>query len=198
MENKNEIFDIIITLTKGIKESGDDRIQCNIDGKEYIVWKSRYLLNQYIRLYQIDQSHTLISKKAKEVWEKISNDDINNYYYQKIVKCENESPVKVKYYRGNENTFAEKDLIKGDEFHYRQVFHDEHIIPIKLIIDHLVKLNKENNLNYKTIEEVLNNIYVCKMLKEEDRGLNNKYNRPYNLDEIIEKYYKPAGIDIIK
>ena len=53
MENKNEVLDIIIAFTKGIKENGDDRIQCNINNKEYILWSPRYLLNQTLRQYQM-------------------------------------------------------------------------------------------------------------------------------------------------
>lgn len=82
-------------------------------------------------------------------------------------------------------------LTKGESFAYREVFHDEHIIPINVIINELLKLS---NLNYQTVVEILSKISVCKMLKTEDRSIYNARKRVFDVNEIIETTYLEANI----
>lgn len=49
---------------------------------------------------------------------------------------------------------------------------------------------------YRDIEDILDGIYVCFMLKEEDRKLP-RTRRPDVLEEVLEKTYKGVGIEIV-
>lgn len=67
---------------------------------------------------------------------------------------------------GNEPSDWEEDLKfekNGDSFKFRQVFHIEHIVPISIIIEELLKLDlsQEKDIIYKKMNAILNKIYVC-------------------------------------
>ena len=96
-------------------------------------------------------------------------------------------------YTGNGNVPREKRKVqRGDGFIFRDVFHDEHMIPISLIIDELVSLP---NTNEDSVKAILGNIYICRILKSEDRTLPIKYKRPFDLQEVI-SMYNAGGIEI--
>lgn len=66
--------------------------------------------------------------------------------------------------------------------------------PVNDIIERLTTIDTPN---YENVSKVLNSIYICKMLKDEDRGLYPKYHRPSEISQIIDKIYTPAGIEIV-
>lgn len=187
----NQILDVIILFVKAMKNK---KIVCDVDGKQYSLTGVKYLLNQILRQYQIDESHFFISKKAQDLWIQLTSKDIKNFYHKETVKCENETPINAKFYKNNGNSFEERELNKGDKFQYRSVFHNDHIIPIEVIIKELAQLQDPN---YENVLQVLNKIYVCRMLKEEDRAISAKSKRPNDLNEVLEKMYKPAGIELV-
>ena len=59
-------------------------------------------------------------------------------------------------------------------------------------------LNLDKEVLYNKLNFILDKIYVCYMLKEEDRKLNkvSKNNRSDNYLEVIDNDYKKAGIEI--
>lgn len=189
---QNLVLDVIIDLLKGSKAPWEE-LSCTIGGKRYILRSCPYLLNQALRLYALPDSHFLVSVKAKELWSKITSEPINHYGYQSPVIYEGSTPITLDLYRGNENTFTSKTFSHGDSFAYRAVFHDDHIVPLKIIIEQLLALNE---ITYESVENVLNGIYICRMLKSEDRSLNNKSSRPGNYLEVIHGLYKEHGIEI--
>ena len=191
MNKNNKVLELIINFVKAINNG----VFCD---DTYEIKSPKYLLNQIIRQVSIPENNYYISEKAKQKWEELSKENIKNYSYQKKVYCNNENSIIVKCYKNNGKNFEEKQLIKGKRFIYKDIFHDEHMIPIDVIIKQLCDLEFKNNLNYNSVKNILNNIFVCKMLKEEDRNIKEKYKRPYNLKQIIEKIYMPAGIKIIK
>lgn len=70
-----------------------------------------------------------------------------------------------------------------------------------MIFDELLKLDFADNdyENYKKVRGVLDKIYICKVLKEEDRKLNKiaKTKRcSTDYDDILNNEYKKAGIEI--
>ena len=85
--------------------------------------------------------------------------------------------------------------VKGDSFLYREVFHDEHMITICDIINELLNLEVVSEEN---VIDILNKIYVCRMLKEEDRNLKPKNHRTTDLKYVIEEVYDKCGIELIK
>lgn len=183
---KNEIIDIIISLVKGVNNEN------HIEAGNQKLWGCEYLLNQTIRQYEIPTDHYFVSEEAKKLWDHITSDNITDFYYQKKLTLDRvDGSVKLRCYTGNSKKYTEWTPNKGDKLTYRDVFHDEHIVPVKVIIDELVKLPE---LNYETVTKVLDNIRVCKMLKSEDKKITNKYKRPLDYKKAIAENYTPNGI----
>ncbi|MBR5438948.1 MAG: hypothetical protein IKV61_01885 [Clostridia bacterium] len=198
MKTKKDIniLDIIIAFVKGIKESGD---ACFLYDDKNRLWKANYLLGQILRLYEIEESsHKFLSIKAKNVWELLTDEDIKNYYYNKKVIVKKDVNLTLGTYKGASTKPTEKEFVKGSTFKYREIFHDEHVIPIGNIIDKLTGL-KEDELTYENVQKILDNIYVCRILKSENAELNKvaKTKRPWEVIETIEEIYiKGAKIEI--
>lgn len=206
METVNS-FDILIALIKSCQktEIDKDRFLPGPDGYEGNLGGPFYLLNQTVRQYWHREGHKCASKKAIELWNKLKLEkNIYDYYYQMPVEYKNEEPVHIKLYVGAKSTPSEeKDIVFSDEnnfFRFRQVFHIEHIVPIGIIIKQLLEidLSKDKNDVYREIEKILNKIYVCYMLKEEDRALNkiSKTKRSDDYLYVLNNDYKKAGIEI--
>ena len=197
MGNKNIVLDIIIEFVKGLK-SKDGAIETNVNGKGYYIHSCKYLLNQILRQWHTPKERYYVSKRAMELWKKLSNDDIGNYYYNNKVTCEFDEPVEVCIYKGSSNNFVKHVLKKGDKFQFNSVFHEEHIVPISVIMEQLCNLQE---LNYKNVEEILNKISICRILKEEDKVLNanhSKKNRPCDPVKVLNEIYQQARIDIFE
>ena len=52
-------------------------------------------------------------------------------------------------------------------------------------------------LNEENVIAVLNKMNICKMLKDEDRGIKEKKHRSTDIKEVIEGPYKNAKIEVI-
>ena len=91
---QNRILDIIINLLMGIKNRNQLVDKC---GDEDLVLNGcSYLLNQTIRQYQFSKNHYFVSKKAQELWDKISTDSIFNYTYRDTVTKNIDEEVEIK------------------------------------------------------------------------------------------------------
>lgn len=193
MEQTKEtnVLDIIIALAKAIKETKEPDEK---NGQYYLedgtnrLWGAKYLLGQILRQYRIDKNHIFVSVAADKLWKEVTNEEMRNYNYTKGVPVHREKYLEL--YKGAAKTPFYKGVFKdGDKFQYRQVFHDEHIIPIADIIEKLIELD---DLNYKNVQNVLNNIYMCRMLKSENLELNqgNRNAREWDVKKTIEEIYK--------
>lgn len=191
---ENQIFDAIILLVRSIKADGNNpRIEAEHDGLTYIMQGSKYLLGQLIRQISVPEDRIFISVKAEELWASITNEPIQNYWYQTPVTCM-QNGVKVKKYKGaSRKDYEECTLQKGETFPYKDVFHDEHIVPIKMIIDELIA---EHDLDYDGVARILSKICICRITKEEDAAIKHRYKRPDSFEETIRTTYKEAGIVI--
>jgi len=189
---KNKVLDIIIEFVNAVKN--EDRIEFEKNDKLYSIFSAKYLLGQIIRQYEIPKNHYYISKEAKAKWETLSNEDIWKYTHRNIVKCSAKREIEIKIFNGNQKEPEVKKIKAGEKFVFNDVFHDEHIIPVNMIIKELKKIEK---LSYSNVEEVLDKIYICRMLKEEDRSIEEKSKRPFDVKEVIDKIYKPKGIKIL-
>ena len=193
MEQTQEItvLDIIITLAKAIKETKEpDEKNCQyyLDDGTNRLWGAKYLLGQILRQYRIKDSHIFISVAADKLWKEVTNEEMCNYNYTMGVPVHREKYLEL--YKGASKTPFYKGVFKdGDNFQYRQVFHDEHVIPIEMIIK---KLEEEKDLNYTNVQKILDNIYMCRMLKSENLELNkgNRNAREWDVKETIQKIYK--------
>ena len=135
MDEKNVVLDIIIEFVKAAKDN--DKLAITNNGDDYVINNAEYLLNQILRQYYLKDEHYCVSKQAKKLWTSLTSLNINNFYYKELITCENNEPIKVTMYNNNSCNYVEKTLKKGDKFYYRSVFHNEHIIPIKVVIQEL-------------------------------------------------------------
>lgn len=194
MEGKNTVIEIIIELIKGAKRD-ENRIDADYGGRHYCLYNSRYLLNQVIRQYNTPWSHYYFSKAAIDLWPKITTDKWLKKFYTDIVTCDVGSPVKIMKYKGHSNTGVEHIIQpKGDKFRYREVFHDEHMITVKDIIEELLSLQ---DISIESVTNVLDKMYKCRMTKEEDRRITLESHRGLDLNKVINEIYRPCGIEVV-
>ena len=190
--NSLDILTAFVIATKRGQKTVDSR-----DGNDYeLSTSSHYLIGQLVRNVWTPQDHYYVSKEAFCLWNRITNQNQRNYYYRDSVTCLHDD-IRVWKYKGSSDEHSEVTLKKGEKFIYRDVFHDEHIIPIKVIIDDLLSLPEPNP---STIKEILEKeLFVCRRLKYEDRKMHNKFSRFKKGDEhipaiIIDGIYKENGI----
>ena len=181
----SKVLNIIIEFLNGCKNDG--KIVDENKDEYCAIHNCHYLLGQIIRNYHVEYNHYYISENALEFWKKITDKPFFKFWYRDKVTMEKEDSVVVKEYVGNSKHHTERELNINDKFTFRDVFHDEHMVPIKMILDELLALD---NPNYDNVKKILDKIYICRMLKEEDRDLENKYNRSTNINEVINNDYK--------
>lgn len=197
--DKVNCFDVLIGLIRGCQSEnrleGPDGFGRKMDG-------TRYLLNQSVREVSVPPDHQCVTKKASVLWNSLEvGKPIFDFWGGSSVLYRNERPVMVKWYKGARGKpYEESEIFLGDQwgsFRFRHAFHIDHIIPIERFVDRLVKIDLGQDVGkvYQDIEEVLGGIYVCFMLKEEDRKLP-RTRRPDVLEEVLEKTYKGAGIEV--
>lgn len=159
---------------------------------------SKQMLRDVIRKFKVGRDHVYISNNAQKLWNNIMvKNDMYNYQYTDRIICTKKSDSKVKLYKSNENkSFSTTTLSLGNEYKYNNIFHDDHMILLSVLINRLTSYDR---INEKEVNELFDNIYICKMLKEEDRNIGKKYrlNRPYDIDE-IKRIYKDNGVEIKK
>ena len=158
----NPIIEHIITLIKGAKADNRIRYTDPNSGMIYTLGSSRYLLGQTVRQYWIPNDHIFISEAAKETWNRITSQSIRGCSYQATVVFEKDESLTVYEYTGASKTPMVKQLKKGDSFHYRQVFHDEHVVGVEDILDALCEL-PDDKLNEQNVIGILDHIYICKI-----------------------------------
>ena len=192
---QNRIFDIIINLLIGIKNH--DRLTETTDSGEVLtVTQCKYLLNQTIRQYQIPKDHYFVSEAALELWRKIRRDSIFNYTYRDSVVKTIDEPVWIDKFNGSrKEPYQSLYLNRGESFTFNDVFTDEHIVTVSDIIKELKALP---SYDYTEIKKVLDKIYICKVLKEEDHNIKNKHTRPTDYQLVINTDYFNAGIKVLK
>lgn len=192
---RNEIFDLIITLTKGIQNK-DNAVKRKFRNDNYKLNACTYLLGQVLRQYSKNGGRICVSEKAAEKWKLLSSHEMNDYWYRNTVTCDGEAfknseVVEECLYKGNSNTPEKQCFKEGAKFSFREIFHDEHIIPIASIIEDLTNL-KGDDLNYDNVEKALGNLCLCRILKSEDRSIKSRYARPKCLIKAYEEAYQKA------
>lgn len=204
LEQKVPLLDVIISFLNAMKnvtaenhDSPQDLTwRCCFEGRDIALHNLKYLLGQILRNWDVPFDHHYVSKEALDLWKEISDDSISNYWYTKPVKSVRDSKKEVGFYNGasKKPIGGKRSIIPaGKRFPYRQVFHDEHVVPIKIIMDRLMEIPDPD---YENVLEVLDHIYICKMLKEENFPLE-RYNRSFDPNEVIEHDYKSIGIEVI-
>ena len=188
-KNKAIIKSIKALLSEYAKSGGSDKDRNSL----------RYLLGQSIRQYDIPEKKYHISVCAKQRWQELSKDIIANYWYRKQVKCDNlKVPKSYDLYKGSTKKGVPTTLNPMASFTFRDMFHEEHIIPVKIILE---KLIGTTTINDKTIKGILDDMHICIILKEEDRMINQKFgktaNRRDNFAQNVKCIYNACGINLL-
>lgn len=174
--------------------------QMNAKGCKKDIDSLRYLLGQSIRQYDVPEENYHISQAAKERWDELSNDCIRNYWYRKQVKCNNLKLAKsYNLYIGSTNAGIPTILNPGETFMFRQMFHEEHTIPVSLILNELTGNPKISTK--KDIEELLDSMHISILLKDEDRAINAKFGttkkRSLIFSDNVKNIYNKCGITLL-
>lgn len=164
----------------------------------HTLWGVEYLLGQIVRQVDVPTENKHISEKAKEKWCALGLDidDIWKYKYQDTVKYTVSEKIEIEEFKGASKTPLLRECLGNGEFKFRDVFHDEHIVPIHDILKKMIE--EKDRITHEQISNYLNSIHVCRILKSEDRIILPKYNRGYDLDykKIYENIYKNNGVII--
>ena len=115
------------------------------------------MLRDVIRKFKVDRDHVYISNNAQKLWNNIMvKNDMYNYQYTDRIICTKKSDSKVKLYKSNENKpFSTTTLSLGNEYKYNNIFHDDHMIPLSVLINRLTSYDR---INEKEVNEVLKNL----------------------------------------
>jgi hypothetical protein len=157
---------------------------------------AKYLLNQTIRQLWLPASRRLLSIEAEQLFNRLGYDEeeLFTFFYRMQVINKSDEAVSVSLYKGaSSKPYEANKLLKPKEsFLLREVFHDDHIIPITHVIEKLLTITEPNR---ETVLDVLKDVGVCRMLKGEDRKVT-RTKRTYDEKFIIENLYYETGIRI--
>ncbi len=156
-------------------------IDTNKTGNEIIICNASYLLGQTIRQFVVKDNHWHISKKAYEQLKGlVTQDQLWDYTYDANHAYKDASNVSHKF---NKN------------------FTVEHVVPVNKILTKLKEEAKANKLTDDRIMQILDEIHICIITKDEDKLLNHGFrkNREGDYKQIIEKNgaYAICGIEVI-
>ena len=187
---KNDaIIDAILCFLKEYKKE-DAKKQHNTDDLEGL----HYIIGQTIRQYNIPKKNFHLSKGAKDLWDKLSTKDILDYHYLETVVCDKLSKtITCKSYKGASKTGDPLSLSKNSKFIFRQVFHEDHVIPVSLIWEEM----RDKPMDKQSLKKLLGKMHICYLLKEEDRRIPTTKGRSLDFEKIIDTIYKPAGISLV-
>ena len=184
MKLDKEVADFIIYLIISYNEIESSSIYLLSDYS--IKGSAKYLLRQLIRQINIPHTNMYVSEKALAQWNKITNDNIKEKCYNSRVTCKIDWLDRPKYIGASKTSQTEKTY-QGESFKYNEVFLDEHVVPVEIIIRELLKLDTTSKNIYNQIDLILQNLTVCKILKDENPQ--NKFNRSLYLEDVLKTDY---------
>lgn len=199
----NEVLDFIIYLVERVKTNKrTGKIErCKL--KDWDVNNSaNYLLSQVIRQLKVSNENMYVSKSALIEWNKLTNNSgveglRKVQFRDKITTC---GEGYYELFSGSKMSGELKKLNVGEKFVFNDIFHEEHIIPVSVIVDDLFQLYSDGKLTRESVEKTIKKISICIMLKTENADLNKiaKSKRPNSVEEVFEVVYKMANISDVK
>lgn len=124
---------------------------------------------------------------------------MNKYSYLAKVLVKKPNEYQVNLYKGaSKNPFKKNHDLSAPNasFKYREVFHDEHIIPIDTIIR---ELRENTPLDEDNVLRIVNKISICRMLKEENFSIiDQKHRKNKSVKQIIAEDYQSTKGDPIE
>ena len=187
------ITNIIIDLVNGCKEN--DVIVDDFDGDQSRMKNCNYLLGQVIRNYIVPEERWYISEAALELWDSITDADIWKYEYADKIKLTKSDVLEnIGLYKGGKSTPEYTTKNRGDVIQFNDLFHDEHMVDVSTIKREIEKMNP---LTPKGVKKVLDQMWMARILKKEDKRISSKSGRGTNLNYIM-KLYEDAEIKLIR
>lgn len=176
---------LLRTYRKLVKQSQNKK---DLDGL-------RYLLGQSIRQYNISPNKRHISQAAKGRWDEISKDNIKKYQYRDVVVCNNlKVPTQYKLFIGANGKGNPTTLNPNTTFVFRQMFHEDHVIPVSLVLNEMIT---NRIVKRQEIKNLLDMMHLCVILKEEDRMIGRTRNRTLDYLKNVKNVYNPKGIMVL-
>ncbi len=193
MEN-NAVLDIIINLVRGVK-SKDNAVKGLWQNRELVIGSARYikksglareLLNKTLRFYRIPDDNLFVSKKAYEVWKKLTDTSIWDYNDLQAIKLDNCDKIVLKTKKTETIELVREGKKTTPSIPFNHIFHTEHLTDINSVIDNLCTL-EDTELNYTNVMSILDKICMARILKEEAVNLdhNNKTGRGLDIKQVI-------------
>ena len=187
------VTNIIIDLVNGCK--GDDVIVEDFDGTQLRMKNCNYLLGQVIRNCIVPEERWYISAAALECWNSITDVDIWKYEYaDKIRITKSDLLENLGIYKGGRNTPEFITKRRGDVIQFNDLFHDEHMVDVSTIKKEIEKLNP---ITPAGVKEILDQMWMARILKKEDKRIGTKSGRGTDLNYIM-TLYKDADIKLIR
>lgn len=155
--------------------------------------RSKYLLGQIIRQYNIPASNWHISEKAQKLWNDIVAGEvkIDGYDFQQLFSIDEKCSCK---------KVGNIRIEKNKRYRFNQFFQAEHIIPVYVIKDELDKLVNDKSSKKKEkkliedMRKVLEKIHICRITRDEARSLPVKRevsdSKKLDYSEYYETFYK--------
>lgn len=153
-----------------------------------------YLLGQAIRQYAIPFENWHLTYAAQQQWNNLTSEDINKFFYNETFHCDRANQTPVKLFKGASKQGVDKIVSQSQSLRFNDVFTCEHTTPVKMVRDQLLLLE---NVSEDLIMNILDDIHITRMLKEEDHAIKEKFCRQGFFEEIVAKVYNPQGIELI-
>lgn len=155
-----------------------------------------YLIGQTIRQYKVPDNHIHVSEGALNLWNELTSARIENFEHRETIQCDKlVSNKKVDKCTGNSSKTTEAELHPNEKFCFRDIFHSDHVIPVSLIHNELIKLD---SITEDNIKNILDKMHICKLLKTEDRSLSKTRGRTLDFEETIKNVYNKVNIKLVK
>ena len=184
--NKCIIASIVVLL------KGYQRLKASSNSNKMHISSLKYVLGQTVRAYKVPKEQIFISQAAEIRWNDLTSSNINNFDYKQSFICDRlKQSITCKMYKGSQKNGKNVQINPNAKVCFTDMFHVDHIVPVKLIMDELLKLTQINSQN---VSNILQKMYLCRMLKEEDRLLGRTAGRTLCYKNNIIKIYKTRGI----
>lgn len=188
MKKNDVVIETILSLVNGYRNMSQSDTK-DLDG-------IRYLIGQTIRAYNVARNQVHISREAWNLWNSLTSADINDFFYRESFDCDRvQAQRKIELYKGAERKPSSSIFVKNcDSLIFRNVFHLDHIVPVSLIEDEILKLSDPTKEDIKII---LDKMHLCRVLKSENTELGRTKGRGLDWQENVKNVYNAKGVYIL-
>lgn len=183
----NCIIDTLVVLLKGYQ-----RLKTTPGADPRHIASLKYILGQTVRAYKVPKSQTFISEEAEKRWNDLTSDIIDKFDYKQKFTCDRLSKATYfQIFKGSQKKGMPTLIKNGQQICFNDMFHVDHIVPVKLILSELLTLKV---INSHDVCNILQKMYLCRILKEEDRKIGRTSGRTLCYKYNIVNVYNIYGI----